>query len=126
MPELQNTDDMITEVAKIAALVKENARLTLRVRELESGEAATTEPDSVETLRAWANTILALSRSRFGIRSACVVMIGIPLPGQSHDRFAAGGIGSCLMVRGLLTTGNQIVAKQINDGDTSLTGGVHP
>lgn len=84
------------------------------------------KPESVEELKHFTNGLLAFINKTMGPRSAAVLMIGVPIEDQAHDRFAAHFYGPCLTARGLLAWGEQEALRLIDASDTSKNGKPHP
>lgn len=82
--------------------------------------------ETVADMRALALEMVQMLRTVLGPRSSVVIMIGAPIEGQDHDRFAASITGPCLSARGLLSWGEKSCLAQIAAGDTSMNGKDHP
>ena len=72
---------------------------------------------SLDEVKLWVNVIAATARVRFGPRSACVVMVGMPIDDTGHDRWAATARGPCLMMRGLMARGSRIVEGIMDEAE---------
>lgn len=83
-------------------------------------------PTSVVELQRLTTAFLALAKHVLGARSSGVLLLGMPIPGQEHDRFAAHFFGPCLSSRGLLAWGVPVVEELMNAQDTSKNGKPHP
>lgn len=81
---------------------------------------------TVHEAQQFVRAMLALIRVKLGPRSAGVLMVGYPIPGEDHDRFAADFFGPCLTARGLVTWGDRAVAEEIDRQDSSRSGRPHP
>jgi hypothetical protein len=81
-----------------------------------------TVPEAQQFVRA----MLALIQHRLGSRSAGVLLVGYPVPGEDHDRFAADFFGPCLTARGLSAWGSRAVTELIDQKDSSRSGEPHP
>lgn len=79
-------------------------------------------PETVIELKRYTNLLLEVTRALMGPRCSAVLMIGIPVDGESHDRFAANVVGPCLSTRGLLAWGKSQVEQLIDAGDSSKNG----
>jgi hypothetical protein len=90
-------------------------------------ESSRSSPNSsVAALGAFADDMLALLRASLGPRSTVILMLGVPIEGQDHDRFAARVSGPCLSSRGLLAWGERAIKEKIDAEDTSRNGKPHP
>lgn len=83
---------------------------------LESAAGAPRPAPTVDDLKKWCNQV-AWSANALGDRVACVVMVGVPVAGTWHDRFAATAKGSCLMMRGLFARGSKMVEEIMNEAE---------
>ncbi len=93
---------------------------------LGGGSSIPSKPTTVAEMQTLANSYAAALLAILGPRSSVVVMIGTPIDGQNHDRFAAVVGGPCLSSRGLLAWGERSCVGQIDAGDSSLNGKAHP
>lgn len=84
------------------------------------------KPESVEDLKVLVNGLLAIANAAMGPRSTAIIMVGMPIEGSEHDRFAAYRYGPCLSARGLLAWGEREILKIIDSEDTSQNGKPHP
>ncbi len=80
----------------------------------------------MEALKQEVAAFAALMQARYGERSTVILMVGIPIPGSVHDRFAAKTLGPCLSSRGLLAWGTEAIKVEIDQGDSSRNGKEHP
>lgn len=72
---------------------------------------------TLDELKTVVDALLVMMHTRYGHRSSCIIMLGVPIEGSCHDRFATNYYGPCLVSRGLLQWGEGEVARMIKSGE---------